>query len=290
MTLQVLPADETRSDTIDDETRSDTIDPPGYLSPSGASTYEQCAKKWRWRYIDHLADPPGEAALVGSFAHRVLELLMQLDPTGRTKERAREIAKQQWPDVEVDSDFVTLSLDADAARGFRWKAWKAIEKLWTLEAPAGVEVRATEQKVEAVLAGVPFRGVVDRLDVEADGLVVTDYKSGNAPVERYRKKRLPQVLLYAAAISESTGVQPVRARLFFLGQKHAEVSTEVTPKRLDEVTGALAATWESIDRSCTDDNFPTGTGPLCGWCPYLHMCDPGQAEVLSRYGSLPGST
>ncbi|HBL08687.1 MAG TPA: hypothetical protein DDZ64_06390, partial [Acidimicrobiaceae bacterium] len=27
--------------------------------------------------MDHLADPPGEAALLGTFAHRVLELLCE---------------------------------------------------------------------------------------------------------------------------------------------------------------------------------------------------------------------
>ncbi len=280
MTSQATPVD---------SASSTTIERPGHLSPSGASTYEQCAKRWRWRYVEHLADPPGEAALVGSFAHRILELLMQSDSADRTTERAREIARQEWPDVEADPDFMALELDSDAARGFRWKAWNAVENLWKLEPPADVEVRSTEQNVKAVLAGVPFRGIVDRLDVETDGLVVTDYKSGNAPAERYRSKRLPQVLLYAAAIAESTGEQPVRARLFFLGQKHLEVSADVTPKSLDRVTESLVGTWDSIGRSCAEDDFPTKTGPLCGWCPYLDMCGEGQGEVIRRQGSLPGN-
>ena len=52
---------------------------------------------------------------------------------------------------------------------------------------------------------MPFRGIVDRLDEEGDGLVVTDYKSGKAPSARFRRGRLDQVLLYAAAVEQATG-------------------------------------------------------------------------------------
>jgi len=260
---------------------------PGRLSPSGASSFEQCAKKWRWRYIEHLADPPGEAAMIGSFAHRVLELLMQLPSPDRTQAAAKSIASREWPSWETGSDYTALDLDSAGTNGFKWKAWEAIERLWLLEQPEGVIVEATEQDVKAELAGVPFRGIVDRLDVEAGELVVTDYKSGNAPSPRYQESRLSQVLLYAAAISESTGRVPSRARLLFLGEKWREVSVDVTPDRIDQVTTQLSETWAAIGTACEVDDFPTQTGPLCGWCPYLDMCVDGQSAVIKRTGSLP---
>ena len=84
---------------------------------------------------------------------------------------------------------------------------------------ASVEVEATEEHVSVMLGHVPFRGVVDRLEREPDGLVVSDYKSGRAPAARHAPERLRQVLLYAAAIAEETGEQPVRAQLLYLGQR-----------------------------------------------------------------------
>jgi len=260
---------------------------PGRLSPSGASSFEQCPLKWRRRYIEHLADPPGEAAMVGSFAHRVLELLMQLPAVERTRSQAKSIAGREWPSWETDTDYLALGLDQSAVGGFKWKAWNAIERLWLLELPEDVEVEATEQDVKAELAGVPFRGIVDRLDLESGEYVVTDYKSGNAPSRRYEGKRLSQVLLYAAAIADSTGRVPARARLLFLGEKYREVSVDVTPERLDEVTKSLSHTWDAIGQACAIDHFPVKTGPLCGWCPYLGMCAEGQDAVIARAGSLP---
>ena len=161
--------------------------PPPRLSPSGAGTFEQCPRRWRHRYVDRLPDPPGEAALAGSFAHRVLELLMQRESHGRTPEAAKLIARQEWPETEGTADYVALGYDEEKGRSFRWKAWQAIEGLWKLEDPAAVDVQATESDIQVDLAGVPFRGIVDRLDQEGDGVVVTDYKSGKAPSPRDRK-------------------------------------------------------------------------------------------------------
>ena len=254
--------------------------PPPRLSPSGAGTFEQCPRRWRMRYVERLPDPPGEAALAGSFAHRVLELFMQRAPEERTVEAAKAIARDEWPDVEADPDFVALGYDTDEAKQFRWKSWLAIEGLWALEDPKTVEVRATEQDLEVELAGVPFRGIVDRLDEEGDGLIVTDYKSGKAPSPRYRRGRLDQVLLYAAAVKEATGEMPVHARLLYLGQR--PVGIKVTQDELDGVVGKLAGTWSAINTACATDEFEPRTGPLCGWCPYVDRCPEGTKEAAKR--------
>ena len=254
--------------------------PPSRLSPSGAGTFEQCPRRWRMRYVERLPDPPGEAALAGSFAHRVLELFMQRAPEERTVEAAKVIAREEWPDVEADEDYKALRYDETTAKQFRWKAWKAIEGLWTLEDPTAVEVRATEQDVRADLGGVPFRGIVDRLDQEGDGLVVTDYKSGKAPSPRYRRGRLDQVLLYAAAVQEATGEMPVHARLLYLGQR--PVGIRVTQDELDGVVEKLAGTWSAINAACATDEFEPRTGPLCSWCPYVDRCPEGMKEAEKR--------
>ncbi|MDH4171525.1 MAG: PD-(D/E)XK nuclease family protein [Acidimicrobiia bacterium] len=252
-----------------------------YLSPSSAGSFEQCPQRWKFRYLDRLPDPPGEAALAGTFAHRVLEVLLQLPSADRTPEQAKAIARDEWPSMESDPDFAQLSLDDAQARRFRWVAWSAIEGLWRLEDPARVQVQATEQVVDATLGGVPFRGIVDRLDIETDGMVVTDYKSGRVPRPRYRHGRLSQVLLYAAAVTEMLGEAPRRARLLYLGQRTIE--TDVTEEAVAEVVDALTTTWRDLQSSCASTAFETRTGPLCAWCPYLDQCPAGIGEVTTRH-------
>ena len=259
--------------------------PPPYLSPSSASTFRSCARRWKFRYIDRLDDPAGEAALAGTLAHRVLELLLQESPEHRSIDRAKEIARTVWPETADDPDFAALGLDADGERRFRWLAWTAIEGLWQLENPADVVVEATEHKIDTLLGAVPFRGIVDRLDRSvADGpLVVSDYKSGRAPSERFEAGRLEQVLLYAAAVEAVTGERPERARLLYLGQRVVE--TLVTDELLSRAVDDLESTWETMIAEVDADVFEPTPGPLCGWCPYAADCPEGLAELESRHAS-----
>ncbi|MGF1597709.1 MAG: RecB family exonuclease [Acidimicrobiales bacterium] len=260
---------------------------PRHVSPSSAAAFEQCPRRWRFKYIDNEREPSGQAALVGSFAHRVLEFVCGLPAVHRTPEQAKALAKELWHDFATDPDYQALELDDDQARAFRWQAWLSITGLWDLEDPARVEVVTTEQRVSVDLGDVPFVGVIDRVDRVADKLVVSDYKSGSLPRVRWRGDKIQQVMLYAAALTRSTGDQPHRARLLYLGQRILDVA--VTERRLEEAEGQLAATWGRITASCTADSHEPNPGVLCGWCPFVDRCPEGRSELVRRAeaGTLP---
>jgi putative RecB family exonuclease len=273
---------------VEDAALSGGAGAPAYLSPSSASMYQQCPRRWRYRYIERLPDPPGEAALAGTFAHRVLELLFQEPAEQRTLDRARLLAREVWPETEEHPSYQALALDEAAARHFRWRGWLAIEGLWVVEDPALVQVKATERLVETQVGDVPFRGVVDRLDTRDDGsLVITDYKSGRAPTARFADSRLAQVLLYSAAVEASDGVRPAMARLVYLGQRVIDVVA--TDDVVHPVVDQLHATWAAITTDRETDEYTPKPGPLCAWCPYAARCDEGRAEILRRaeLGLLP---
>jgi len=272
---------------LEDELQVRSEGPPPYLSPSSAGTFRSCARRWKFRYIDRLADPAGEAALAGTFAHRVLEDLCQLPGAERTLDAAKLIARDVWPETLEDPDFVALELDTEAERRFRWLSWTAIEGLWRIEDPAQVTVEATEQKMDVELDGVPFRGIVDRIDrVDASDnapLVISDYKSGRAPSARFQDARLEQVLLYSAAVEAESGQRPQAARLLYLGQ--CIIETPVTEKLISAAVQGLSDTWEQIAACIDADTYAPTTGPLCGWCPYADQCPEGLDELAQRHAS-----
>ncbi len=257
--------------------------PPSRLSPSAADTFRQCPRRWRFRYVERRTEPAGEAAVVGRFAHRALELLLAAPQAERTIEKARELAREAWPETEDTDDFRELGLDDDGARAFRWKGWKAIEGLWTVEDPTKVEVDATEQALQAEVGGVPFLGIVDRVDRTDAGLVITDYKSGKPPSARYLDDKLSQVYLYAAAVEAVRGERPARVRLLYLGQRRVDVAAR--PDKVYEAVEQLRTTWDNLGTACESDEFEPRTGPLCGWCPHVADCPEGQAEVSVRLES-----
>lgn len=254
--------------------------PPPRLSPSGAAMFEQCPRRWRFRYMDNLPDMPGKSALVGTFAHLVLEMLLQEQPEDRTLDQAKQLARSVWDDFAEDEDYRNLELDEKQAQEFRWQAWRAIEGLWDIEDPTTVNVQAVELKVKPMLGEVPFSGIVDRVDLEPDGLVVTDYKSGRYPPVSAQENRLRQVLMYAAAVESEMGQTPVKARLYYLGQK--TLDTLVTEQKLSQVVEGLTATWRNILESCHKGVFEPRPGRLCDYCSYTEHCPDGREYIARR--------
>ena len=256
---------------------------PRSFSYSSASVYKQCPRRWKYKYIDKFPDPTGEAALVGTFAHDVLEQLCKEEPALRTEQKAKEIARNNWSEFAERKDFKNLELDQESKHNFRWKAWDAIKGLWKLENPSQVEIEATEQRLSTSLLGVPFFGIVDRIDRDEDGLVVVDYKTG-----KVRHENLDQVLLYSAAVSEKTGEQPSKARLMYLGNREIDpqiVETDVSEDLMTKAITDLSDTWNKLKNNLDSEEFETATGPLCGWCSFIENCPDGINYVRKRADS-----
>lgn len=251
------------------------------LSSSSISTFTQCPKKWKHRYIDKYKEPSSYAMVLGTFVHSVLEQLMGRDPEDRTREEARVLAREEWEKLLQDDDYLGLELDDETALGFRQAAWASIRGLWDLENPQRVNVVATEEKFLLDMGDFDLVGYIDRVDEKAGRIIVTDYKTGKPPQARYQKDKLNQVILYSYAVGRTLEREVYKARLYFLGAEI--VSTEITPKAIKKIESSVRDAAAEIIEAKDTQRFVPRTGPLCGWCPYIDLCPEGRSEVLKRY-------
>ena len=257
--------------------RAHLPNPPRYLSPSGAETFTKCPRKWKFQYVEGLEPIPTRTAQVGAFANKILESVMHQAPEERTVERARSLAKEHWASVVNSDEFVALGLTNVQTRRFKERAWDAITGLWESEDPAGVSVEGTEQDITVTLGGVPFRGTIDRVERTPDGLVITDYKPGRKPPDKFMARSRYQMMLQAAAVAEYTRETPVRVDIMHLGEGTTPVA--VTQNRIDSALRSLSSTWRAVQKACASGTFKPRAGRLCRKCPYLEMCPSGQAEI-----------
>ncbi|HZQ57999.1 MAG TPA: PD-(D/E)XK nuclease family protein [Acidimicrobiales bacterium] len=212
------------------------------LSPSSMATWRQCPKRFFFEKILRLDVEPSEPAVCGSFVHLVLEHLMAAPPGHRTADEARRIAGELWAPfcTDPDSRFAELALDDVATRAFKQRAWAGIAGYFQIEDPNRVTVIGTEQEVRADLGGAPVYGIIDRVDLGTDGLVVTDYKSGKAPAWKdEREEKLGQLRTYAALL-EATGQRVTELRLLFVSPQLSAAA------RADRCVQAAAAAEEAV--------------------------------------------
>ena len=246
---------------------------PTSLSPSKVSAFKECALAFRFAAIDRLPEPATPATVKGTLVHRALELLFQLRPAERTLEAGVDRLDRAWAEVQAeDEEFVSLELPAEDAAVFRADAEVLLRNYFELEDPTTVEVLGTEILVEVEVGTLTLRGIIDRLELDADGqYVVTDYKTGKSPGERYELTRMGGVQFYAYLCERIFGSRPARIQLLHLREPVAisTVPSEQSIKGLERRTRAI---WTAVERACERDDFRPRPSRLCDFCAFRAYC------------------
>ncbi len=260
---------------------------PTSLSPSKVSTFKDCALAFRFSAIDKLPEPPSMPAVKGTTVHRALELLFAAEPAGRTPELAQECLIEALAEMRVDEEYVGLALDADADAAFAADAAQMVQRYFQLEDPRQIRPIGLEMMLEADVSGVTVRGIIDRLEEDADGnLVVTDYKTGRTPSVLQEQSRLGGVHFYAFLCQKVLGRIPARIQLVYLGKEPQVITTTPSEQSVRGMERKVGAIWSAVERACEHDDFRPKKSALCNWCSFTAYCpafggDPDEARAIS---------
>jgi putative RecB family exonuclease len=262
-------------------------DPPKHLSPTSWATWEQCPLRFRLRYIEHLADPAGPAAAVGTFAHAVLEHLYDLEPPRRTLGAAKEQATGLWATMAGDKVCDSLGVHP---RMFKRAVMNGVVGDFELEDPTAVEVHSTEHRHEWTEGDTPMVCVIDRVDRNPrdslnPGLTVSDYKTGSVPTRAdAMAKAHRQIAVNGLAVRDIEGPLAVarQGALLYTTAEHVE-PVLIGPDVLDQTADEAQETWGAILAACDTDEFPANPGPLCPFCSYVGVCPDGQAQTRRSF-------
>jgi putative RecB family exonuclease len=263
---------------------------PYSLSPSKVSSFTECGLAFRFSAIDRLPEPPSAPASKGTLVHASLERLMLLPAADRTLAAALTCLDQAIEAFRVDPDFTGLELDDAHEAEFLDQAEALVRRYFELEDPTTVSPIGLELKLEAQIGNLRLRGIIDRLELDADGrLVVTDYKSGKAPNANYERSRLGGVHFYSFLCEQVFGQRPAKVQLLYLADPLA-ITVEPSEQSTKGLERKVSAVWKAIERACDQDDFRPRPSRLCDWCAFQAYCpsfggDPAQAVELKGSGS-----
>lgn len=251
---------------------------PRSLSPSKAEAFRTCPLAFRFAVIERRPEPATAATALGTIVHRALEgLFWHHDPPQRTPAAARAELAAAWEAAGDDPELAAVPLDGPQGAALRARADALLDGYFALEDPRQVRDVAVEATVEADVGGVRLRGIIDRLDIDADGeLVVVDYKTGRVPPPQAEQGRLAGVQLYALVCQAVLGRRPARLRLLYLAGP-VVIEAVPTEQALSATGRRTAALWHAILRACATEDFRPRPSPLCAWCAFRSLC-PLQAD------------
>jgi len=269
------------------------FDLPGTLSPSKVSSFKDCALAFRFSAIDRLPEPPSAPAVKGSLVHDTLERLFVLPAPARTVDAALGCLEAAIAALRTHPEYAELGFDDTAEAEFVASAEALVRNYFLLEDPTTVNPIGIELRLQVRVGDLNLVGIIDRLDLDADGeLVVTDYKTGRAPGERYEQGRLGGVHFYSLLCEELFGRRPARVQLLHLQEPLVLTSlpTDQSTRGLRMKVGAI---WQAVEKACVTEDFRPKPGPLCAWCNFQAYCpafggDPAQAMAeLGRPVPVP---
>ncbi|MDJ0925734.1 MAG: PD-(D/E)XK nuclease family protein [Acidimicrobiia bacterium] len=240
------------------------------LSPSRAGDFKVCPQLFKFKAIDKIEVPPTVYQARGTTAHLALQWLFDLAPAERTPERLYELFRRAWIELR-DIEFPGLFDTIEQERAWGMESLQVLSNYFLVEDPTALEPLDRELDMTEALGDITIRGILDRMEEEPDGLVITDYKTGQAPPERYAIPAFFALKIYALLIRKRTGRTPVRLKLMYLnGPTVYEIP--VNDAQLDATQRKLEALWAAINRAIVRNDFPTRPGRLCDWCQYRDRC------------------
>lgn len=240
-------------------------DKPLTLSFTQIDDYLSCPLKYRLRHQVRVPTPPHHALVFGNALHQSVAVANDKRRRGEAVDPAllEETLEAHWRSEGF------LSQEHEAAR---LEAGKVALTRFVERAGAGSDVIvAVEQSFTVRIGDDCVRGRYDAVRRTAEGLVITDYKSGDMrdPTRaRQRARSSLQLQLYALAWEAEHGEQPSAVELHFL---EGDVIGRVTPtaRQLD---GARQKVGKAASGIRNGDLEATPGYPSCDWCPYRRIC------------------
>lgn len=254
------------------------LDKP-HLSASTAKSIHSCPA----RLVGEKALPQAtdifSATEKGTAAHLVLERLYELDPGRRDKKHAAKILTDMLRlDPEPDQVDYAAALGADPVRHTQWIALisAAYSGIFEIEDPTAVTIYEREMRLDGFeVAGVPFKGFIDRVDGDLEsGLRVVDYKTGkdvSRPNPRFSDDHGDQIRLYYAALLAKLGVKAVAGALYYI-EHGTQRTVDLSQRAVDKTTAGFVQSWNDLRSSVATATFKAKPSALCGWCPLVNAC------------------
>ncbi len=247
------------------------------LSPSRASDFKQCPQLFKFKAIDKIETPPTIYQARGTTAHLALQRLFDDAAAARTPDRLFDLFREAWLELKP-IEFPELFTDQADERQWGIESLGILANYFGVEDPTLLEPLERELDMLEPLGDMTIRGILDRME-EVDGdLVITDYKTGTAPPERYAIPAFFALKIYALLIKRRTGRTPARLKLMYLnGPTVYEIP--ITEPQLDAMERQLEALWSAINRAISGNHFPPRPGKLCDWCSYQDICPAWTTEA-----------
>ena len=252
---------------------------------SRVTTFEQCARRFRYRYLDGVQEGfDSVESFMGRQVHSAIEWLYGEREKGREPRADETVAWYcaSWDaGISAGPRLVRVVKDGAPLEGYRRSGADMLSRFHQARFVSDRLTTLGNEHHFRVTIGerYEFQGYIDRLARdEAGTLHIIDYKTGRKSGRGFSGREAEQLEAYALALFSSEPVEEIELVLEYLriGER---VRKRVRREDSVAIETRLVARIEALESSTV---FPPNPGILCRWCGYNDICD-----AVAARGSFP---
>ena len=244
-------------------------------SHSQLETFENCALKFKYRYIDKIEKKEqGIEAFVGSRVHETLRKLYDglLAQRLATIQELLDFYRQQWK--KTWGPQVKIVRRGETAENYCQHGPLCIRNYYRANHPFDQsETLSTEEHLRFTLDAegrYKMQGYVDRIARRADGTFeIHDYKTGRRVPTNDQADKDRQLALYQIGL---TAKRPEATRVELVWHYLVRGVTLRSRRKPAQLVQLRQTTAQLIDRIENQQEFPPNKSALCDWCEYKPEC------------------
>lgn len=259
-------------------------------SHSQLKTFEECALRFRYKYIDKIPEPaaaPSPAMERGTIVHDTLELLykkIQNSGLVMTREELHTHIETKMIAFRDRYNAVSeLPLSAEIYADELDISKSMIDRYYDSYYPFNqTKINWLEQNINFDLPnGAKFRGIIDRLDFQGDQAIIVDYKTDKsiAPYGTFTETYQQQLTSYAVWVMNNYPhvVKSVTGKLIYLRLQQEvtwEISHDMLTQAVTNITNKITKIEDTLFRYNMGENnaFWPVEWTQCRRCAYQVMC------------------
>ena len=250
-----------------------------YLSYSAVRTFQSCPLKYRFRYVDGLAEDGVSSSLIfGSAIHAAVEFYFTQQLNGASApslDTLLDVYQQSWQDRAEDNIQFGKTETQDALHEL---ADRMLQKFLgsELTQPEGRIIGIEEQFRGILIPGLPdLLGYVDLLLETDDAVIVRDFKTSRSAWDpQQATDQSDQLLLYADLVRKVMPGKQLRLQFAVLTKardpKIQLLETPFDESKLDRTKRLFETVWSAIQ---SGHFYPSPSPMQCPSCGYRTQCD-----------------